>query len=275
MLGKVVALVIGGCLSVIVLDAAPPFTGPYPLQNHDHAAPMRSWRALAKRPVVSVLFIGNSFTFTHDIPAQLVNLASSDARSPVDLEVSASTIPGGTLKQAWSDGKALKMLQSRHVDYVVLQDWSIWPFRDDVRSGAYEAFGKWAAAARQAGAQPVLYQTWADKADSDSYKPDWPYAGLTPASAQATIESASRELASMYQLPIVDVGGPFIRLAGEPATPDLYGGDSHHPSQAGAYLAAAIMFKALTAEEPMRSSYRPNGLSEADRQAILSALAAG
>ena len=266
-------MVAGGLIAAVALDGVPPYTGPYPLLEHDHAAPMTSWRPLANRSRLSVLFIGNSFTFTHDIPAQVVNLASADAHAPVQLEVSASTIPGGTLMQAWSQGDALRLLQSRHFDIVVLQDWSMWPVRVDGRSGTYDAVGRWATAARQAGARPVLYQTWADKADSESYQPDWPYAGMTPASAQSTMEGAAQTLAATYQLPVVDVGGPFIRLAGGPGAPELYGPDSQHPSQAGAFLSAAVIYQALTGEAASRSTYRPAGMSEAERGAIVASLA--
>ena len=273
MLGKIMAVAVLGWLSAMALNVAPPYTGPYPLQEHDHAAPMISWRLLASRPKLSVLFIGNSFTFTHDIPAQVANLASGDAHAPVQLEISASTIPGGTLKQACDKGDALKLLQSRRFDVVVLQDWSIWPFRDEIKADTYDAVGRWANAARQAGARPVLYETWADKADSESYQPDWPYAGMSPASAQAAMTDAVQTLAATYQLPIVDVGGPFIRLANEPGAPELYGSDSHHPSVAGAFLSAAVLYHGLTGREPSGSTYQPAGLDDVDRNAIVAALA--
>ena len=94
MLAKLIAVAVSGLIAAFALNGVPPYTGPYPLLEHDHGAPMSSWRPLTRRPRLSVLFIGNSFTFTHDIPAQIVNLASADAHTPFNLEVSASTIPG-------------------------------------------------------------------------------------------------------------------------------------------------------------------------------------
>jgi hypothetical protein len=261
MFWKLSAALAGCAVAVTAFDALPPYTGPYPLQDRDHPAPMRSaGLALKPKPVVDILFVGNSFTFTGDMPAQLVNATASDDSAPVQLRVSASTLPGASLGEAWDRGDALKLLKSRHFDYVVLQEESAWPFRADAMA-TYEAIGRWIDAARAAGAKPVLFETWADQAGGPSYQPGWICDGMTPAAAQTAIAEATDKLAANYGLDVVRVGDRFTAIARTPGAPGLFLDDRHHPSQAGAYVSALMFYKTLAGGDPARVSYRPPELT--------------
>src|ERR1700676_1442657 len=71
---------------------------------------------------VHVLFIGNSFTYYHDLPRMLADLAVAGKQPPLKYE---RETPGGyTLDKHWKEGKALKKIQSRKWNFVVLQDHS-------------------------------------------------------------------------------------------------------------------------------------------------------
>ncbi len=264
MILKLVGGLVGLALPVMMLDLAPPYTGPYHLQDKDHDRPMVSGRLLARKPMLSVLFIGNSFTFTNDIPAQVVNLAAADPGSPLQLSVSSSTIPAASLLQAWKQGDALRLLHSRHFDYVILQEQSSFPFRDQEFSDADDAVGRWTQAARTAGANPVLYETWADKEGSESYGPNWTLDGMTPSSAQAAISQATHKLATAHGLPVIDVGDPFTIVAQAEDAPNLFNADGHHPSEAGAFVSASVIYQALTGQIVGRSTYRPPEVSVGD-----------
>jgi hypothetical protein len=268
MFWKLSAALLGCAVAVAAFDGLPPYTGPYPLQDRDHAAPMSSSRLeLKPKPVVDILFVGNSFTFTGDMPAQLVNIAASDPSARVGLRVSAATIPGAPLSQDWDQGDALKLLKSRHFDYVVLQEESAWPYRQDPKP-TYDAIGQWIDAARAAGAKPVLFETWADKDGGPSYQPGWICDGMTPASAQAAVAEATDKLAATYGLDVVRVGDRFTTIAQTPGAPELFKADRHHPSQAGAFVSALMFYKALAGGDATRVRYRPPDLTAAQAARI-------
>ncbi len=261
MFWKLSAALLGCAVAVAAFDALPPYTGPYPLQDRDHATPMNSiGLALKQKPVIDILFIGNSFTFTGDMPAQLVNIAASDGRAPARLRVSAATIPSASLSQDWDQGDALKLLKSRHFDYVVLQEESAWPYRQDVKP-TYDAIGQWVDAARAAGTKPVLFETWADKDGGPSYQPGWICDGMTPTAAQAVVAEATDKLAANYGLDVVRVGERFTDIAQTAGAPDLFKDDRHHPSQAGAFVSALMFYKALAGGDATKVSYHPPELT--------------
>src|SRR5258708_11129820 len=56
---------------------------------------------------VKVLFVGNSFTSTNDLPGTLIKVGDSDPRSPVKLVVGSSTGSAATLERLYVDGCTL------------------------------------------------------------------------------------------------------------------------------------------------------------------------
>ena len=252
--------VAASAIAALLLAACSP-SGEYPLLDHDHDGAMRSRAASHVAKPVSLLFIGNSFTFTNDLPAMLVNIASSDPAGDPGLEVQASTVAAARLAQHWADGGALKVLRSRHFDYAVLQEQTAWALHPQAIEDTYGAMFNWNVAVLAAGSKPLFFETWADPDGSDQYTGDarnlW--FGLTRASAQRIIDAQTEKLSQTYKLPVAWVGQAFERAASTPRAPDLFGPDRHHPSRAGTYLAALTFYRHLTG--------RPGtGLSGGDRR---------
>ena len=88
---------------------------------------------------ISVLFIGNSYTFVNDLPGMLVKVASSDPANTTQIEVQSLTRGGASFKDWVADGSGLKMIKSRHWDYVVLQNQSEWALYPDGIKSANES----------------------------------------------------------------------------------------------------------------------------------------
>ena len=73
-----------------------------------------------KNKPISILFIGNSFSYYHSLPKLIAHFAQvSDCGN---LVVDGVFRGGATLKMLWDDGEALRKLHSRTWDYVVLQE---------------------------------------------------------------------------------------------------------------------------------------------------------
>ncbi len=72
-------------------------------------------KATEPKPEIRVLFIGNSFTFYHDLPKMVAELAEAGEQRPLHFD---SETPGGyTLEKHWQDGKAVAKIQSGRWDY--------------------------------------------------------------------------------------------------------------------------------------------------------------
>src|SRR4051794_23464194 len=71
---------------------------------------LQPWAAEPK-DAVQVLFIGNSFTYYHDLPKMVGELAQAGKQRPL---VFQTEVPGGyTLERHWNEGKALAAVQAK------------------------------------------------------------------------------------------------------------------------------------------------------------------
>ena len=206
---------------------------------------------------VKVLFVGDSLTSANDLPGTLVKVASSDPESPVKLAVGSNTKTNANLSQLYDDGCALRRLRAEHFDIVVLQEHGRFWFTPLDVLGAQLALGNWANAVRKAGSAPEYFEPWVDGP------------GVNPAFRNVdALASVTDDNARTNSVPVVRVGEAFAEVVNTPGAPGLYQADRHHPSAAGTYLAALILFHHFTGEPGERASWRPDGVS-ADQAALL------
>ncbi len=235
--------------------------GAYPRLEHDHDELMVSKTAKAATSV-TVLFVGNSLTFRNDLPAMLVNLASSDPGNSVRLQVKGETFPDASLDDMFGKGQALGWARDHHPDYVVLQEHSFW--YDTDYEAARGAASRWTNALRPLGAAPLLFEVWTDGADSDVWK-----GGTNPAGDAMNAGQSTNSLGRSLGLPVVAVGQAFEAARLTPGAPDLYGRDHHHPSVAGTYLGALAFYRYFTGRSGAEATYRPRGLSNQDAATLV------
>ena len=91
----------------VLLASATLLVGPSHAGLHDEAAPLR------------VLFIGNSFTKSNDLPATVAALTTASGR---ELQYRTVAYSGFTLEDHWNLGTSRTALASREWDVVVMQD---------------------------------------------------------------------------------------------------------------------------------------------------------
>jgi hypothetical protein len=235
--------------------------GAYPRLSQDHAELMVSKTPKAAS-TVTVLFVGNSLTFVNDLPAMLVNLASSDPGDTVRLQVKAVTFPNASLDEMFNKGAALDWARDHHPDYVVLQEHSFWYDGDNeaARATAY----RWTNALKPLGASPLLFEVWTDGEGSDVWK-----SGSNPAEDALRAVQSTDGLGRSLGVPVVAVGQAFDAARQTPGAPDLYGPDHHHPSIAGSYLGALAFYRQFTGRSGAEATYRPRGLSGQDAAALV------
>lgn len=206
-----------------------------------------------------VLFIGNSYTYTNNLPAMVsaFSRALPNAR-PIDTGMVATG--GATLRSAWNDGKALAAIRSDHWDYVVLQEQSSLGSLfvngriviNDPEKYFYEYARRFDAAVHEAGARTVFFLTWASQDEPDEIQ------ALTEAYATIAAERHAMLAPVGTAWAAVRSRHPEIGLF----DPAPY--DGMHPSPTGSYLSAAVIYAALTGQSAAGAPLQITGPASMD-----------
>ena len=178
-----------------------------------------------------VLFIGNSLTYVNDVPGILQALARAGG---TDLAVETVAGPNMALIDHWTQGIARREIEKGGWRFVIMQQGptSVEINRDTLRLAAT----RFAPSIRAAGATPALYSVW----PAASRKQDF----------ARSIESYAIAAADVDGL-LLPAGSAWLAAwARDPSLP-LYGGDQFHPSAAGSYLAALVMYARLLGKDPV------------------------
>lgn len=192
-----------------------------------------------------VLFLGNSLTYSNDIPLIVKALAKSAGK---EMFVRCICYPNYNFEDQWNHGEALQALAGEKWDFVVMQQGpSSLP-----ESGA--DLTKWATIfapkIKQAGARQALYMVWPTPDRIDYFD----------------------DVREHYSATAYAVKGMFIP-AGEAwraawrrdAQAPLLGFDQFHPSVAGSYTAALSIYGMLYGRAPQGL---PAKLTLSNRQTV-------
>jgi hypothetical protein len=198
---------------------------------------------------VSVLFVGNSLTERNDLPGTFKSFA---AASPLhaDVDVSALTPGGALLYDHWKRGEALARLRQQRPTFLVLQGQSTEPVAWPQQFVYYARLFK--NEADRIGTKTILFSTWARPAGDPFYQN--PASGGTPEAMQAKLDSAYATLAHDLDATFAPVGLAFKQTRQIAPQLQLLDG-SQHPTTAGTYLAAAVLFRTLFNTTPPTSSF--------------------
>ena len=192
---------------------------------------------------LSVLFVGNSLTYTENLPTLVEGLGRAAGLDRV--RVASVAKPDYSLEDHWTDGEALDSIDQGGWDAVVLQQGpSSLPAS---QAHLLEWTGRFAERIRGAGAKPAVYMVW-PPADGD-----W--------NGVVTSYTAAAEGNDAALLPAGRAWQAVLAAHSEIA---LYGPDHFHPTRAGAYLAALVIFGGLADRTTVGlTQQRPiNGLSD-------------
>ncbi|MBN8658574.1 MAG: hypothetical protein J0M11_22755 [Anaerolineae bacterium] len=200
-----------------------------------------------------ILFVGNSYTFTNDLPNTFANLARSSGH-PVEVAMLAE---GGVgFVEHLSSPQFSSTLTSSAWDYVVLQEQSQIPSIKASRTQSmYPAARELVRQIRSISAEPIFFETWA-------HRGGFPENGLfTYEGMQYEINQGYARIASELNVRLAPVGLAWFRAL--QANPDLqlWLEDGSHPAEQGTYLAACVFYVTFFKESPVGLSYRGN-LSE-------------
>lgn len=195
------------------------------------------------RPELRVLFVGNSLTYTNNLPGLLRALAAAQPDGP-RIVTATYAAPGGTIGERWKDGEASAALDAQHWDAIVLQErgglLACMVEREQRQQSqcrnserAHEHFAQQAASR---GARTLLLATWG---------PDEAW--------QLKLDRAIRLLASRItpgdrSATIVPAGSTLRQFAARHSQAETFP-DGAHPSTQASLIMAAQLYRALTGSD--------------------------
>ncbi len=194
-----------------------------------------------------VLFIGNSYTSTNDLPQTLVKLAEAGGKR---LETGMIAPGGWTLAQHAASSATLDQISGSKWHFVVLQEQSQIPASEPARQAQmFPAIRSLAAKIKAEGATPLLFVTW-------GHQTGWPENNLpTYENMQLQIDQGYVEIGEALNLPIAPVGFAWYKRWKADPQLDLWQPDGSHPNLQGTYLAACVFYAVLYRESPAGLSY--------------------
>lgn len=207
-----------------------------------------------------ILFIGNSYTFTHNMPQQMVEMARSDPNNRTAYLVQSVTKGGVSLEEMWALPEVQQLLAEKW-DYVVLQQQSFWAMFPDSVISSIKIARDYDKLIKQAGGRTLLFTTWARKPGSHWYSDEQSAFLKNPDYMQKKFNEQTQALAEKIGAVAIPVGGYWAYVNSAFPDIDLYSADATHPSVAGSYLSAAVFYRYLSGRTLEIVSYVPPGIS--------------
>lgn len=182
-----------------------------------------------------VVFVGNSYTYTNDLPALFRALVHGQ-NPQREVATEAFVMPGGYLNERWREGAVQQYLQSHRVDVLVLQEAGGWlrcadhpslrttfACTDSLRT--HKRFAKFAA---RLGIRTVIFGTWG-----------------ADAREQAAISRVLRRLSRATDAVPADAGAAILQLRKLDAQRTPFSDRWLHPTPDSSMLIAIMLYAAI------------------------------
>ena len=175
-----------------------------------------------------VLFIGNSLTYTNDLPGTVADLARSVGDT---IRVESVALPNfAVIDHALGQSNAVDVIKSQSWEFVVLQQGptTVGVNRDTliIATRALDPIVK------AAGGRTAQLMTWPQSNQSSLFP-------QVLASSQAAATSVPNGI-------LIPAGDAWRAALEENSSISLYGPDGYHPGPLGTYLAALVIYEKVT-----------------------------
>lgn len=184
-----------------------------------------------------VLFVGNSYTLSNDLPGSVGLIAAANG---LEIDIGVEAKRGFSLGEHLERSNALETLHNQDWDTVVIQEMSIIPASEELFVALTEpAVARFARTAAEVDTSVTFFQTWGHRdGNAEVNQP-----GYGP--MQREIIENYDTLAAAHDSEIAAVGEAWtVALANHPEL-NLYVEDGSHPSPAGSYLAALVLTRSI------------------------------
>ncbi len=175
-------------------------------------------------PVIRMLFVGNSLTYSNDLPALVASLGNSRGKS---ISYETLAFPNYALEDHWNEGKMQKLICEGNFDFVVVQQGP--SSQSDGRVMLLEYGRRIKDLCTSRGTALAFFMVWPAKSNYHTFD------GVIRNYTDAAQETNSW---------LCTVGTEFKRL-GDLGDFRFYSADNFHPSAEGSQRAAEIIYSAL------------------------------
>ena len=179
-----------------------------------------------------VLFIGNSLTYSNDLPSVVEALAEAAGQRKFAHKTIA--FPDFSLEDHWNKQDARKAISKGEWDFVVLQQGP--SASKEGRSLLLEYSRRFAEEIRRIGATPALYSVWPSANRMQDFK---------------GVSESYRQAAEAVDGLVFPVGDAWLSAWRVNPQIGLYSADGFHPSTAGTYLAGLVIYEQLYKRSPV------------------------
>ncbi len=176
-------------------------------------------------PTTEILFVGNSLTYTNDLPKLVAQLASSNGT-----QVKTQTIAYANyaLEDHWNDGELQQLITKGSFDFVVVQQGP--SSQADGREMLFDYGGRISALCEARGAKLAFFMVWPAKVNYHTFE------GVIKNYTDAAERSGSL---------LCPVGKVWKGHFDSTNDFSYYGPDQFHPSLEGSKVAAQIIYEIL------------------------------
>ena len=204
---------------------------------------------------IRALFIGNSYTASHNMTTMVTQAASS---AGFNIVTSQHTPGGATLNMHTQNPNTYSLMSAQNWDFVVFQAQSqepAFPYSQvSVQTLPYAAQLVDSVRSIVPCAQPTFFRTWGRKNgdiwNCASYPPICTYEGM-----DSLLHLRYRMMADSNDAFLSPVGSVWRYIRNTDTTIELYSSDGSHPSLAGSYVAACTFFTMFTRHDPTNITY--------------------
>lgn len=200
---------------------------------------------------ISVLFIGNSYTYVNDLPSLLNSLTIAKGDK---LTVDSQTQGGATFNVHSANANTYTKIHSKPWDYVVVQGQSqeVSFSESQVNSQSLPYLKKIADSVYSAKfcTDLMLFMTWGYENGDSQWQPISTYEGM-----QSRLRNGYQRIADSVQASVSPVGMAWKYVRENYPAINLYAGDGSHPSPEGSYLAACTFYASLYRKSPVGANF--------------------
>lgn len=184
-----------------------------------------------------VLFVGNSLTYSNNLPEIIAQLAKSAKQRKFSYKMVA--YPNFSLEDHWNKGEVQKLLAKEKWDFVILQQGP--SALAEGRQLLVEYSKKFAEKITQAGAKIALYMVWSSAFRLNDFE-----------DVRESYSLAAKETNGLF----FPVGEAWLKAWKRSPNLELYSSDKFHPRLAGSYLAALVIYQQIYNQSPIGLPYR-------------------
>jgi len=173
---------------------------------------------------VRILFIGNSLTYTNDLPKLVAQVGSSNGKNVYTEELA---YPNYAIEDHWNDGKMQKLICEGDFDFVVIHQGP--SSQADGREMLFDYGQRIKNICLSRGSELAFFMVWPAKANYHTF--------------DGVIKNYSDAAEATHSL-LCSVGYEF-KMYGDRGDYRFYSSDNFHPSLVGSQIAAEIIYSTL------------------------------